>query len=103
MCPFARAKIKTAEDIASGDKKPPDYFAPDEEFPMTDEDEFEDVTVSVAQKSPLLEQGSLNCVLYVCHGTALAGAHAVAFLRRAHLSSLGGGSSRHIAYCISLS
>ena len=46
MCPFARAKIKTAEDIASGVKKPPDYFAPDEEFPMSDEDEFEDVTVS---------------------------------------------------------
>lgn len=36
-----------AEQIASGEKKSPDYFAPDEEFPMTDEDEFEDVTVSI--------------------------------------------------------
>ncbi len=53
VCPFCRflpflaQKIKNAEEIASGDKKPPDYFAPDEEFPMSDEDEFEDVTVSV--------------------------------------------------------
>lgn len=40
-------QIMNAEQIASGEKKPPDYFAPDEEFPMTDEDEFEDVTVSI--------------------------------------------------------
>lgn len=44
---LARFQIINAEKIASGEVKPPDYFAPDEEFPMSDEDEFEDVTVSV--------------------------------------------------------
>lgn len=39
-------QIQNAEKIASGEKKPPDYFAPEEEFPMEGEDEFEDVTVS---------------------------------------------------------
>lgn len=43
-----------AEKIASGEKKPPGYFAPDEEFPLGDEDEFEDVTVSIVLYSPLL-------------------------------------------------
>ncbi|CAB1113770.1 unnamed protein product [Ectocarpus sp. CCAP 1310/34] len=38
-------QIQNAEQIASGEKKPPDYFAPEEEFPMSDEDEFEDVTI----------------------------------------------------------
>lgn len=47
-------QIANAEQIASGEKKPPDYFAPDEEFPMTDEDEFEDVTVSISSLFPML-------------------------------------------------
>ncbi|CAM9588147.1 unnamed protein product [Ectocarpus fasciculatus] len=38
-------QIQNAEQIASGEKKPPDYFAPEEEFPMSDDDEFEDVTI----------------------------------------------------------
>ncbi|CAN0293828.1 unnamed protein product [Pylaiella littoralis] len=38
-------QIQNAEKIASGEKKPPDYFAPDEEFSMSDEEEFEDVTI----------------------------------------------------------
>lgn len=47
-------QIMNAEKIASGEKKPPGYFAPDEEFPLGDEDEFEDVTVSIVLYSPLL-------------------------------------------------
>lgn len=44
----SHSQIQNAEKIASGEIKPPDYFAPEEEFPMSDDDEFEDVTVSLS-------------------------------------------------------
>lgn len=65
-CPIlAPFQILNAEKIASGEKKPPDYFAPDEEFPMSEEDEFEEVTVSIPPSflPPLFDADALKCSL----------------------------------------